>query len=406
MADEESEDSDHPSPTVAGSHADAALKIRGLPKSPWVFRKMLLYPPARVANGSFCGLRSKTGELIAHGFVNRRSEIAFRIVGGPADADLATLLRARIGAAHDLRTQVLRLHEITDAARIVHGEADGLSGLVVDRYGRVLSVLVYSLGYVRNAEVLEAELRRLPDVDRVVFQADPRSAELEGFSHPRRRRGAATTEVHEHGVRFQVDLAGAAQDRALPRPARQPRRSSRATRAASACSTSARTRAGSPSTRRSAARRARSSASTSTRRCSSGRARTRASNDATVDFVHADLFDWLRDAKHAAPHLRRSSCSIHTSSRRAARSCPAAMRKYHDMNALAFGAVAPRGPPFTFSCSGVVSETAFGEVVADAARAAGRRARVLRYLGAAPDHPVALDFPEGRYLKGLMLQVD
>ena len=55
---------------------------------------------------------------------------------------------------------------------------------------------------------------------------------------------------------------------------------------------------------------------------------------------------------------------------------------------------------------GVVSEAAFVEVVTEASRSAGRRACVLRYLGAAPDHPVALDFPEGRYLKGLMLQVD
>src|SRR5436190_13461207 len=99
---------------------------------------MLLFPPARVANGSFCGLQSKTGERVGFGFVNRRSEIAFRIVGGPEDSDLSALFRARLRAAHDLRTQVLRLAEITDAARIVHGEADGLSGLVVDRYGRVL----------------------------------------------------------------------------------------------------------------------------------------------------------------------------------------------------------------------------------------------------------------------------
>src|SRR5262245_36831982 len=100
---------------------------------------MLLYPPPRVGNGSFCGLRSKTGDLIAHGLVNRRSEIAFRILGGPDEDDLGRLLRARVAAAHDLRTQVLRLHEQTDAARIVNGEADGLSGLAVDRYGSVLS---------------------------------------------------------------------------------------------------------------------------------------------------------------------------------------------------------------------------------------------------------------------------
>src|SRR4029079_14942604 len=99
--------SDQPFPAAAGSHADAALKTRTLPKSPWVFRKMLLYPPPRVANGSFCGLRSKTGELVAHGFVNRRSEIAFRIVGGPADPALATPAGPPIRAARRPPTQTV-----------------------------------------------------------------------------------------------------------------------------------------------------------------------------------------------------------------------------------------------------------------------------------------------------------
>jgi 23S rRNA (cytosine1962-C5)-methyltransferase len=388
---------------VAEEHADATLKIRGLPKSPWVFKKMLLYPPARVANGSFCGLRARTGERVGFGFVNRRSEIAFRIIGGPDDADLAALIRARLGAAHDLRTQVLRLHEVTDAARIVHGEADGLSGLAVDRYGRVLSVLVYSLGWVRNAEVLEAELRRLPDVDRVVFHGDSRSAELEGFSIPE-PTGAATSEIEEHGVRFQVDLAGKHKtgffmdqrdNRSLVA------RHVRGKRVLDLC-----TNAGGFAIHARKRGEARQVTAVDLDEQVLAVARKNAKrNAAGVDFVHADLFDWLRERADASrafdvvvldPHKLASG----------KHDLPGAMRKYHDMNKLAFAAVAPRGLFFTFSCSGAVSEAAFGAMVAEAARSAGRRGRVLRYLGAAPDHPVALDFPEGRYLKGLMLQVD
>jgi 23S rRNA (cytosine1962-C5)-methyltransferase len=403
VEEETDEGPDDPAEGASRSHTDAALKIRGLPKSPWVFRKMLLFPPPRVANGSFCGLRARAGELIAHGFVNRRSEIAFRIVGGPNDRDLAALLRAKIAAAHDLRTQVLRLHEQTDAARIVHGEADGLSGLVVDRYGRTISVLIYSLGYVRNAEVLEAELRRLPDVEHVVFQGDARSEELEGFRIPDDER-ASTVDVTENGVRFQVDLAGKHKT-GLFLDQRDNRslvaKHVRGKRVLDLC-----TNAGGFAIHAKKRGDARQVVGVDLDEAVLARARKNAKlNGAAVDFVHADLFDWLRDAKQAKRAFDAVVLDPHKLA--AGRGeLPAAMRKYHDMNRLAFEAVAPGGLLFTYSCSGVVSEAAFVEMVTEAARSAGRRARVLRYLGAAPDHPVALDFPEGRYLKGLMLQVD
>jgi 23S rRNA (cytosine1962-C5)-methyltransferase len=343
------------------------------------------------------------GDLIGHGFVNRKSEISFRILGGPDQPDLRALLRARIEAAHDLRTQVLRLHESTDAARIVHGEADGLSGLVVDRYGPVLSVLVYSLGYVRNGDVVEAELRRLPGVERVVFQADARSAELEGFTIPA-EEGPLLVDVAEHGVKFQVDLAGRHKT-GLFLDQRDNRslvaQHSRGRRVLDVC-----TNAGGFAIHARKRGEARQVTAIDLDENVLVRARKNAKlNNATVEFVHADLFDWLRDAKAAARTFEVVVLDPHKLA--AGRGeLQAGLRKYHDMNRLAFEVVARRGLFFTFSCSGVVSENAFFEVVADAARAAGREARVLRWLGAAPDHPVALDFPEGRYLKGLMMQVD
>ena len=364
---------------------------------------MLLYPPPRVGNGSYCGLRSKSGDLIGHGLINRKSEIAFRILGGPEDRDFAALLRARISAAHDLRTQVLRLHESTDAARIVHGEADGLSGLVVDRYASVLSVMVYSLGYVRNGEAVEAALRRLPDVERVVFHADPRSAELEGFNIPD-EPGPLLVDVVENTVKFQVDLAGKHKT-GLFLDQRDNRflvaRHAHGRTVLDLC-----TNAGGFAIHAKKRGEARQVTGVDLDEDVLGRARKNAKlNGVSIELVHADIFDWLREAKTSARKFEVVVLDPHKLVTGRQELHPG-LRKYHDMNRLAFEVVGKNGLFFTYSCSGAVSESAFVEVVAEAAAAAGRKARVLRYLGAAPDHPVALDFPEGRYLKGLMIQVD
>ena len=83
----------------------------------------------------------------------------------------------------------------------------------------------------------------------------------------------------------------------------------------------------------------------------------------------------------------------------------AAARGYKDINLLAFQLLTPGGYLATFSCSGVLESQLFQKIVADAAVDAGRDARILRRLNQAPDHPVALPFPEGRYLKGLLCRV-
>jgi 23S rRNA (cytosine1962-C5)-methyltransferase len=77
-------------------------------------------------------------------------------------------------------------------------------------------------------------------------------------------------------------------------------------------------------------------------------------------------------------------------------------RGYKDINLLAFKLLNPGGILFTFSCSGLVAPDLFQKIVADAALDAGRDAQILRTLTQSPDHPTALNFPEGAYLKGLV----
>ncbi len=82
-----------------------------------------------------------------------------------------------------------------------------------------------------------------------------------------------------------------------------------------------------------------------------------------------------------------------------------AARGYKDINLLAFKLLRDEGTLFTFSCSGGVNQNLFSKIVADAALDAGVETRVMNYLYQSPDHPVALNFPEGLYLKGLVLKV-
>jgi 23S rRNA (cytosine1962-C5)-methyltransferase len=83
-----------------------------------------------------------------------------------------------------------------------------------------------------------------------------------------------------------------------------------------------------------------------------------------------------------------------------------AARAYKDINVLGFRLLNPGGLLMTYSCSGGIGLELFQDIVAGAAVDAGRDARILRRLAAAPDHPVALHFGEGEYLKGLLVQAD
>lgn len=82
-----------------------------------------------------------------------------------------------------------------------------------------------------------------------------------------------------------------------------------------------------------------------------------------------------------------------------------AARGYKDINLSAFRIVKPGGYLMTFSCSGAITEDLFQKIVFGALADAGRQAQILRHLGPGEDHPVALTFPEGAYLKGLLLRV-
>jgi 23S rRNA (cytosine1962-C5)-methyltransferase len=123
-----------------------------------------------------------------------------------------------------------------------------------------------------------------------------------------------------------------------------------------------------------------------------------------IDWVGGDVFEMLRQLRDRGRQFDLIVLDPPKFAPTAAHAAKAA-RAYKDINLLAFKLLRPGGLLMTFSCSGGVSADLFQKIVAGAALDAGVDAQIVERLGAGPDHPVALNFPEGDYLKGLLCRV-
>jgi len=121
-------------------------------------------------------------------------------------------------------------------------------------------------------------------------------------------------------------------------------------------------------------------------------------------FVQADIFPWLRDAAANGEQFDVVILDPAKMTRDREQVIPA-LKKYLDMNKLALGVVKPGGLFATFSCTGLVSEEQFTDMLRRAAFYAGRSVQVLKVAGAGPDHPWLAQAPESRYLKAVFCRV-
>src|SRR5262245_5479629 len=112
------------------------LKIARRSSHPWIFQKMVDKPASRIPGGSVVDIHDRDDQWVGRGFYNGHSRIALRVLTTDANRAIdESFFADRLGQAIALRRQWLGLEAVTDAYRLVHSEGDGLSGLVVDRFG-------------------------------------------------------------------------------------------------------------------------------------------------------------------------------------------------------------------------------------------------------------------------------
>jgi 23S rRNA (cytosine1962-C5)-methyltransferase len=375
----------------------------GPPVHPFVYSKRIAEVRA-AKDGDVVRLATREGRACGWGFFHSRSQIAVRVL--TSDADLPpdeAWLRAKVSASEALRRDALRLPEASNAWRVVHGEGDGLSGLVVDRYADVAVASLYSLGWFRRLEELRRVLAETLGVREVFVRTDARTSAQEGFDVPPAAR-ARPVEVVEHGVVFRVDPAGGHKTGFFLDQRDNRRRLADLARGRRVFDGMCYTGGFALAAAKGGARSVR--AMDLDEEAVAAARRNAERNGVDVRLEHGDTFDALR-AYADAPVADRPDVVVVDPPKWAKDRAGygAAMAKYRDLNVLAFRAVAPGGLLMTHSCSGLVSEEAFLEMLRGAAFDARREARFLVVAGAAPDHPVATTFPEGRYLKSVLLSV-
>lgn len=369
---------------------------------PWIFRKMVREASPRTEPGSVVRVLDRDGGFVAQAFWNPKSELALRVLTRDETPVDDAWFRGAVRRAVALRRDVLQLDRVSDAWRAVFSEADRLPGLVVDRFGGVLSCQVATLGVYRAWPVLADELRRVLDARVVHVAAEPRIAKLEGFPIPDGAGDAARTKVHEHGLTFEVDCArghktGFFLDQRESR--RRVRDLAKGRRVLDLCSY----------TGGFALNAAKGGAAKVTAVDLDEAAVAQAERNAALNglqgavrFTHADVFPFLRGL-HGGEHdliVVDPAKQAQSKDERAR-----AIGYYEDLNALAFEKAAPGGLVLTCSCTGLVGEHDFLEALARAAVAARRTVTFLEVRGAPADHPVPSDFPQARYLKNVLCRV-
>src|SRR5581483_7083364 len=126
---------------------------------PWIFQKMVEKPATRLPGGSVVDVLDRDGQWVGRGFYNGHSRITLRVLtADPAEAIDADFFARRLAQAVALRRDWLGLDAVTDAYRLVHAEGDGLSGLVVDRFGATLVLEFFAAGMYRFRPALQDAL--------------------------------------------------------------------------------------------------------------------------------------------------------------------------------------------------------------------------------------------------------
>jgi 23S rRNA (cytosine1962-C5)-methyltransferase len=380
-----------------------------LRRHPWIFSGAVERIEGRdAAAGETVAVRSAAGRFLAYAAYSPHSQIRARAWSFDERATIdAAFMQDALRRALDYRARVLGPD--VDASRLVHAECDALPGLVVDRYADTAVMQCSSAGAEHWREAYADALIASGVCRRVYERSEAETRSLEGLearSGP--VRGGPPPErirVHEGPVQFYVDVVHGQKTGFFLDQRDNRARVGRLAHGREVldvfCYTGGFSAAALAGGAASVA-----AIDSSAAALASARENVAATgiDPGRVEWHEADAFVRLR-ALHAQG--RRFDLIVLDPPKFAptARHVARAARAYKDVNLWALRLLRPGGCLCTFSCSGSVDAALFQSIVAGAAVDAGVSGRIAQRLGAAPDHPVALEFPEGEYLKGLVVDV-
>ena len=370
---------------------------------PWIYRSELGDVRGQWRPGEAVDVRDARGHFLGRGFYNPRPSLACRLITRIDEPVDGALFRRRLEAALEWRRAA---GLVADAYRLCWSEADGLPGLVVDRYGPVSVLQCLTLGMAQSAPWVVSALGALFAGSTAYRLDDATAARIEGFDPVRGwigDAGPAELIVAEGAGRFSVTIGGG-QKTGLYLDQRLNRRLvaeyARGRRMLDAFSYGGGF----------ACHALEAGAASALLLDSSADALALARRNLELcgvadraEIREVNAFDALRGLEAAGERFGLVVLDPPPFTRRK-EAVDAAARGYKEINLRALRLLGPGGVLATFSCSHHVTPALFEEVCRAAAGDAGVEVRVLATLGQSADHPVLLNVPESRYLTGLLLE--
>lgn len=396
-----------------------SIRLRGSTWNPIIYRKRIESIDPSAEAGGLVAVRSAEGELIGYGHYNPRAEVTVRMLSFGNRIPDEDWWNERFQAAIGLRRDLLQLDASTDAYRLIHAEGDYLSGIVVDRYGEVLSAEAFSLAMYQRAPELLQRLSAMLNIPHWIVRGSPHMLGQEGIAgEPRMSPDCpAQVLVRESGTRYRVRFAGGHKtgffcDQRENR-ARLAQLCKDKTVLDLCCYTGG--------------------FSVHAKRCGEAAevtavdideeplriARENANlNQVRITLAQSDAFAYMRDMLRNGrqydivvldpPKLINGRLELEEGT-----------RKHFDLNRLAMQLVRPGGILLSCTCSGLLTWAEFHKLLVSASlqsgaahtlpdgrvRHAARPLQFLSHSGAAADHPTAANCPESEYLKAFWLRL-
>ena len=373
---------------------------------PWVFSGGIHKIDDSISDGQWVSVANASGKILGHGHYQNGS-IAIRMLSFGPDVPTATIYTEKISAAYTLRHRAGLISNETNAFRLIHGEGDGLPGLIIDYYDGVAVVQAHSLGMDKDRSLIAESLKQVlqEKLTAVYYKSkstlpgkardDQQDAYLSGMS-------GVPHVILEHGNKFYVDWEEGQKTGFFLDQRENRKLLGEFSAGKKVLNTFCYTGGFSVYSLKAGAEFVHS-VDASEKAIDLTRKNLELNGfDSNANACYAeDTFEFLKDKKDVYDLiiLDPPAFAKHRDARHQA------MKGYQRLNSEAMKAIKSGGIIFTFSCSQVVDRQLFYDTVSSAAILAGREVKVLHQLTQPPDHPVSMFHPEGEYLKGLVLYV-
>ena len=370
-------------------------------RHPWIFSGAVYGVSREINDGEMVDVVDSKNNHLGTGYFSDKGSIVVRILTFGEETFSENFWAAKLQSAWYLRTQILDF-EVTNAFRVIHGEGDGISGLIIDYYDKNWVIQAHSTGvFLQMKQIAEAIKSNFPDYCETIYCKSSGTLPNTGtdyFLFGNKVEAVAK----ENNILFSVNWVEGQKTGFFLDQRENRKLLGKFSKGKKVLNTFCYT--GGFSIYAMSA-----GAELVTSVDISQKAVDLAASNMELNFPNAnhkavadDVFNFMKENHQIydvivldPPAFAKSIKSKHT-----------ATQAYKRLNIAGLKALAPNGILFTFSCSQVIDDVLFYNTVAAAAIETGRNIRVLHKLEQGPDHPTNIYHPEGHYLKGLVLFVE